>query len=199
MESGGFMKVEQYVMAYRAEQDRLRAILPVGFCSLRPVLRINGEVRDGKTGYLELNTPVEKDGIRGWVNIGFWEDIPFTREGKKVTFLNELLEISFVGVGIEGGCPAEKDNAGCFFSGEAESFRPAEVITSPKEFCDCKFRWLIPEGACGESIGKTLPAFPEEVQTQYPRATFTVLSAAVIPCQQVLGTYRVEFERSCPV
>lgn len=43
------MTVEQFVMAYGAEQDRLRALLPEGFASLRPVLRINAEVRDGKT------------------------------------------------------------------------------------------------------------------------------------------------------
>ena len=36
------MKIEQFVMAYGVEQDRLRAILPEGFASLRPVLRING-------------------------------------------------------------------------------------------------------------------------------------------------------------
>ena len=43
------MTVEQFVMAYGAEQDRLRALLPEGFASLRPVLRINAEVRDGKS------------------------------------------------------------------------------------------------------------------------------------------------------
>ena len=31
------MKIEQFVMAYGVEQDRLRAILPEGFFSLRPV------------------------------------------------------------------------------------------------------------------------------------------------------------------
>ena len=52
------MQVEQYVMAYEVEQDRLRALLPAGFVSLRPVLRINGEIRRGpeETAYLELNT-----------------------------------------------------------------------------------------------------------------------------------------------
>ena len=74
------MKVEQYVMAYGAEQDRLRALLPKGFVSLRPVLRINAEIRDEKKGYLEFNTPVEKDGNRGWLNIGFREDVPFEKE-----------------------------------------------------------------------------------------------------------------------
>ena len=43
-------------MAYGVEQDRLRAMLPEGFASLRPVLRINAEIRDGRTGYVEFNT-----------------------------------------------------------------------------------------------------------------------------------------------
>ena len=43
------MKVEQFVMAYGVEQDRLRAFLPEGFVSLRPVLRINGEIRTDET------------------------------------------------------------------------------------------------------------------------------------------------------
>ena len=49
------MKVEQFVMAYGVEQDRLRAFLPEGFVSLRPVLRINGEIRtdETETYYLE--------------------------------------------------------------------------------------------------------------------------------------------------
>ena len=54
------MQVEQLVMAYYAEQDRLRALLPEGFVSLRPVLRINAEVRDGVQGYVEFNIAVEK-------------------------------------------------------------------------------------------------------------------------------------------
>lgn len=59
------MKIEQFVMAYGVEQDRLRALLPDGFSSLRPVLRINAEIRDGKTGYVEFNTAAEKNGVRG--------------------------------------------------------------------------------------------------------------------------------------
>ena len=38
------MQIEQFVMAYHAEQDRLRALLPDDFTSLRPVLRINAEL-----------------------------------------------------------------------------------------------------------------------------------------------------------
>ena len=64
------MQIEQFVMAYGVEQDRLRAILPEGFTSLRPVLRIHGEIRDGAERDLEFNTAVEKDGVRGWLNIG---------------------------------------------------------------------------------------------------------------------------------
>lgn len=190
------MKVEQFVMAYGVEQDRIRAILPEGFESLRPVLRINAEVRDDVSGYVEFNVPVEKDGNRGWLNIGYWENVSFVREGKKVTFQAEFLEISFKGVGIEGSCPAEKDNAGCYFIGAETTLRLPEKIDSNKEFCDCEFRWkFTDEDAQGVSIGKTLPAFLTEVKHVYPKKAFTPENAANIPCEQVLGTYMVVFER----
>ena len=89
------MQIEQFVMAYSVEQDRLRALLPEGFLSFRPVLRINAEIRGGQTGYLELNTAVERDGLRGWLNIGFWENVPFEREGKTVLFHPDFLELRF--------------------------------------------------------------------------------------------------------
>lgn len=190
------MRVEQYVMAYGVEQDRLRAMLPDDFQSLRPVLRINAEIRDDFTGYVELNTAVEKDGNKGWLNIGYWEDVPFVRQGKKVTFQTDFLEISFSGVGIEGSCPAERDNAGCYFLEETAILRKPEIIDSNKEFCDCEFQWKFTDkDAHGVSIGKTLPAYPTEVKKVYPKKEFTVENAATIPCEQVLGTYRVVFER----
>lgn len=156
------MTVEQFVMAYGAEQDRLRALLPEGFASLRPVLRINAEVRDGK----------------------------------KTTFTLPELTISFTGVGIEGDCPAEKDNVGCCYLKDGTfTLVPAEKITANKEFCDCEFAWRFAGGAHGVSLGKTLPAIPEEETTHYEKAAFTVENAAVIPCIQVLGAYQVTFER----
>ena len=192
---GQKMKIEQYVMAYGVEHDRLRAILPDEFTSLRPVLRFNAEIKDGESAYLEFNTAVEKDGKRGWINIGFWENIEFIREGKTVIFRNNLLQISFESVGVVGSCPAEKDNAGCFFLGNDEEFRPAEIITSNKEFCDCDFKWLIDNGAYGKSARMTLPAYPEEVTNIYPKSEFTIENAATIHCNQVLGTYMVVFDR----
>ena len=48
------MKVEQFVMAYEVGQDRLRALLPNDFHFLRPVLRINAEIRADNTTYMEL-------------------------------------------------------------------------------------------------------------------------------------------------
>ena len=189
------MKVEQFVMAYGVEQDRLRAILPEGFVSLRPVLRINGEIRDDQTGYLEFNTAVEKDGKKGWLNIGNWENVPFVKKDKTTVFQPDFLEISFKGVGIEGSCPAEKDNAGCFFQKETLELRAPEIINANKEFCDCSFRWKLKDGAQGVSIGKTLPAVPTEQKTAYKKEAFTVENAARIPCQQVLGTYKVNFIR----
>ena len=190
------MTVEQFVMAYGAEQDRLRALLPEGFASLRPVLRINAEVRDGKTGTLEFNTAAEKADNRGWVNIGRWEEVPFTKDGRKTTFMLPELMIAFTGVGIEGGCPAEKDNAGCYyFTDGREKFVPAERIEANKEFCDCEFTWHIDGGVHGVSLGKTLPAIPEKETVDYEKVPSTVENAAVIPCTQMLGAYRVSFER----
>ena len=189
------MKVEQYVMAYGIEQDRVRAILPEGFVSLRPVLRLNAEIRGEACGYIECNTPVEKDGKRGWLNIGFWENVAFEKKEKTAAFRTDLLEISFTGKGTVGSCPAEKDNDGCYFLGEREEFRSAERITVNKEYCDCRFRWLMENGASGESTGVTLPAYLEEVKQVYPRDTFSVENAAKIPCTQVLGAYTVTFER----
>ena len=189
------MEVEQFVMAYGAEQDRIRSILPDGFLSLRPVLRINAEVRDGSAGYVEFNTAVEKDGVKGWLNIGHWENVQFERADKTVTFKTEFLTISFTGVGVEGACPAEKDNAGWYFL-EDGWLRPAETITAGKEFCDCAFAWKFGEhDAHGVSIGKTLPAIPTEVRKIYPKQEFTTGNAAAIPCEQVLGAYVVRFTR----
>lgn len=190
------MKIEQYVMAYGVEQDRLRAMLPEGFISLRPVLRINAEIRNEVSGYLEFNTAVEKDEIRGWINIGHWEDVPFERDGRTVTFENEAIKISFTGVGIAGSCPAEKDNSGCFFMEREPQLRLPELITSDKEFCDCEFRWKFSNDAAhGKSIGKTLPAVPTAIVQLYPKQPFTVENAAIIDCDQVLGSYVVRFDR----
>lgn len=70
----------------------------------------------------------------------------------------------------EGSCPAEKDNAGCFFPGERETLRLPEEISACKEFCDCSFRWRFTENdAHGVSIGKTLPAIASEPKTRYPK------------------------------
>ncbi len=194
------MKIEQFVMAYGIEQDRIRAMMPEGYESLRPVLRINTEIRDEKTVWLEFNTPVAHAGKRGWLNIAHWESpeggLQFQRDGKKVVIEPPFFFLAYEGVGIEGGCPAEKDNDGCFFPGEEPDFRPAESINNNKEFCDCEFAWRFHEGdACGKSIGKTLPAFAEESKTQYAHRELTAENAAAIPCRQVLGTYIVTFER----
>lgn len=190
------MKVAQFVMAYEVEQDRLRALLPNGFSSLRPVLRINAEVQDGAYGYVELNTAVEKDGNKGWLNVGHWENVPFEQTGSTTTFKTAYLDISFSGVGIGGACPAEKDNDGCYFIDEEEYLRKPEQITANKEFCDCTFAWhFAAHNAHGKSMGKTLPAYPSEVKTLYPKVSLSAEHAAAIPCIQVLGTYKVCFER----
>ena len=190
--------MEQFVMAYGIEQDRIRALLPEGYTSLRPVLRINAEIRDERIACLELNTPVACGDKRGWLNIAHWQspEIEFRREKGSVSLDAPFLHLHYKGVGVTGGCPAEKDNDGCFYPGEDPVFRPAERITESKEFCDCAFAWRFHEGdASGVSIGKTLPAYPEEVQRNYPKLPLTAANAAAIPCRQVLGAYIVRFER----
>lgn len=115
-------------------------------------------------------------------------------EQDRLRVLLPELTISFTGVGIEGGCPAEKDNAGCYYLEDGGFVLvPAEKIDRNKEFCDCEFAWRFADGAHGVSLGKTLPAIPEE--EHYEKAAFTVENAAIIPCTQVLGAYRVAFER----
>ena len=195
------VQVEQFVMAYEADQDRIRAMLPEGFQSLRPVLRINTEIRDEEVVYAELNTPVEAAGRRGWLNIGNWkssrgDDIRFHREGKTVTITAPFLDLAYTGIGIRGGCPAEKDNQGCYYLGKDTEFRPAEKIDQDKEFCDCSFAWRFHDGdGSGVSQGKTLPAAFQPLRKEYPKEELTAENAARIPCRQVLGSYIVRFER----
>ena len=193
-------KIEQYVMAYQVEQDRLRAMLPKGFTSLRPVLRINAEIRtdETETVYLEYHTPVEGFGKRGWLNIAHWDstasDLFYERKDSSTTFRTPFLEITYTAVGIVGGCPAERDNDGCFFG---ETFQPAETIEANKEFCNCAFQWKFADrNACGVSAdSKSIPAIPAEQKIQYEKQPLTPENAAAIPCEQVLGAYVVRFER----
>lgn len=198
------MQVEQFVMAYQADQDRLRALLPAGYDSLRPVLRINAEIRGGPTGtlYLELNTPVAAQGRRGWLNIGRWhtpaDPLTCQRRGEAVTFRLPFLTITYTKTGAVGGCPAERDNEGCFYrQGKETVFVPAETIQSDRTFCGCTFRWsFTPADAQGASQGdKTLPAAPTPPQVHYPRQELSPQTAAAIPCRQVLGAYAVTFLR----
>ena len=192
--------VEQFVMAYEAEQDRIRAMLPDGYTSLRPVLRINSEIRNDMVLYLELNTPVEADGRRGWLNIANWkstnDNIGYTRDGRKVVITAPFLELSYTGTGIEGGCPAEKDNEGCYYIGGDLEFRPAEKIDQRKEFCDCEFTWKFHEGdARGASEGRTIAVNCMPVSIEYEKTSLTAENAAAIPCIRVLGAYIVRFTR----
>ena len=79
---------------------------------------------------------------------------------------------------------------------EKTVLRKPEMIKSTKEFCDCEFKWKFTEhDAHGISMGKTIPAYPTEVKTVYPKQKFTAENAARIPCKQVLRTYKVLFER----
>ena len=122
--------IEQFVMAYRADHDKIKKLLPEGYESLRPVLRINVEVindidgMEGEQVYVEFNTPVASAGMRGWLNLVTWEsmwtDIFSMTDGKFTRFTadfdgTEFLDITYTRTGREGGCPHENDNDGIFF------------------------------------------------------------------------------------
>lgn len=185
------MKIEQFVTAYRVDHEKIKALLGEGYESLRPVLRINVEIihDEGKEPYvrIEHNTPVASQGKRGWLNLNVWEspktkiehDIvdkylgeqvsgaPGKTKGMTNVFKTDFLDIEFTGVGIEGGCPAENDNDGCFYiSGNNTTFVPSEEIASKKEYCDCQFTWRKP-----------------------------LTEAMSIPCEELLGAYKVSFDR----
>lgn len=103
-------------MAYEVGQDRLRALLPNDFHSLRPVLRINAEIRADNTTYMELNTAVGGYGKRGWLNIAHQDSTVFNISYQKrkynniycsilnnYFYLKELLQIkNFVIVNLRG-------------------------------------------------------------------------------------------------
>lgn len=189
------MNIEQYVTAYRADHDRIKALLPAGYASLRPVLRINVEVCGGAGGFLrlEFNTPVERAGRRGWLNLITWEnrrggpaafaELTAGTDGTRTAFSaradgGPLLDIAFVREGRVGGCPREDDNQGTFSltaAGETAGFRPVELISAPKEYCGCTFSWAAraPEGC---------PPW--------------VRAGMSIPSEMTLGAYVVSFERA---
>ena len=142
---------------------------------------------------------VEHDNNRGWLNIGFWHDVSYQKTKKTAFFHTDFLDITFTRVGIQGSCPAEKDHNGCYFLGPPMICRKPEKITVSKEFCDCEFRWKFTDAdAHGVSVGKTLPAYPTEIRTVYPKEAWAAENAAKIPCQQVLGVYVVCFDRELP-
>lgn len=184
------MKVEQFVTAYRANHDKIKALLNDEYESLRPVLRLNIEIIHdtihGEYVRIEYHTPVASEGKRGWLNLMVWES-PKTRidytiidkhvdeptpgtdgltKGMATVFHAGFLDIEFTGVGIAGGCPAESDNDGCFYITDGvTTFVPSEAITSHKEYCDCELSWR-----------KSLH------------------NAMKIPIDEILGAYQVTFD-----
>jgi len=205
------VQVEQFVMAYQADHDRIRVMLPEGFTSLRPVLRINAEIRNKDVIYIEFNTPVEAAGRRGWLNIANWksssgDDLHYAKAGQPdqttTTFTAPFLTLRFTATGTTGGCPAEKDNEGCYYLGNDTEFRPVEKIEEHKEFCDCEFAWHFHEDdAHGVGNGESRPVTSVTSVTPVSSAAgcepipLTAETAAAIPCEQVLGAYTVRFQR----
>ncbi len=157
-------------MAYRADENEIKKLIPAGFTSLRPVLRINVECFDGDDdwGYIELNTPVEGKGKRGWLNITSWLEKP------------DYMHLAFTPTGAQGGCPHEADNDGCFYwdyNIGAYGFLEAEEITENKEYADCTLSWDLPPANAFYDDDERIRRFIR------------------LPVEEILGAYIVEFER----
>lgn len=185
------MNVRQFVMAYRADHEKIKSLLSGDFQSLRPVLRINVEIltdeNAGNRVRIEFNTPVAARGKRGWLNLKVWESadteiayrILDSHVGEKTPgsdtavkgyttrFETDFLRIDYTGVGLMGGCPAEQDNDGCFYAQDGDFiFVESEAVDGFKEYCDCEFEWLVP-----------------------------CMDAMKIEAEEILGAYKVEFTR----
>ena len=97
---------------------------------------------------------------------------------------------------VQKGLENVQDNGGGRFPGGTPELRLPEPVTARKEFCNCTFAWDFgTPGAHGQSLGKTLPAIPTEPKLAYLRQALTAENAVALPCEQVLGAYRVAFRR----
>lgn len=183
-------------MAYSAEQDRIRALLPAGASSLRPVLRINAEIWDDAHGCVEFKTAVEKNGLRGWLNIARWTDVPFERRGRTTVFRTEFLEISFTGMGVEGGCRRKRTTRAAGFPARPKRCARRRRLRRARNSAAASFNGASPARTrTAQALARPFRAVPEDVKTVYPKQPLTAPNAAAIPCAQVLGTCRVTFER----
>lgn len=221
--SGVLAQVEQYVTAYRVEQEALLGLLPPGYRSLRPVLRLNVELLTqvqwlaGRAVHrVELVTPVEYRGKKGWLNLVTWEDdvdsvlagrdiygIPkcfaqmeIRREGEELTLTARdhgfpFLTIAFHRAGVQGGCPKEADNEGTFYPRwlpNVEDRGKADVDYT--SFIGVE---TIEEGKeyCDCRFTWRQPTF-QEMPAQYAM----VEAICAVPCQEILGAYAVSFPRT---
>ena len=63
-----------------------------------------------------LNTAVEKDGKKGWLNIGYWENVPFTRNGKTTIFRRIFWNYPLLVSLWKVPCPGRERQRWLFFS-----------------------------------------------------------------------------------
>lgn len=156
------MTVEQFVMAYGAEQDRLRACCRRALPRCGRCCASTRRCATAKRGLSSSTLPRKKTTIAAGSTSAAGTMFPFTKDGKKTTFTLPELTISFTGVGIEGGCPAEKDNVGCYYLKDGTfTLVPAEKITANKEFCDCEFAWRFAGARTVSALAKRCPPSPK--------------------------------------
>jgi hypothetical protein len=200
------MKVEQFVMAYRGNHDEIKALLPKGFESLRPVLRINAEIlTDSKAAeqgatyyYIELNTPVAHAGKRGWLNLGNWDsmstNISVSRETRSVSdgyFKTDDGEL----VNRRESTEFEFDLLSLVHTGTGkEGGCPAENDNDGCFYMDGDEEEFRSAEKVTERKEYTDCTFKWNVSEDLP--PIPLFRAMAIECEEILGAYAVTFERA---
>ncbi len=188
------MRIKQFSMAYSVNPEVLNAILPAGYASLRPWLRIDAEIREDHSSCLGLSTPVVRNGKRGWLVIDRWDDVPYACIEKVIEFKTDFLEISFKRLGVNGHYRAGKDIEGYFSLDNPDELIPMPSIRTHKEYCDCVFKWTFSKSDASGSSDKR-PRRRGALQQVMPDigTDFSAENVAKIPCDAVLGAFAVRF------
>ena len=199
------MKVEQFVMAYRGDHNKIKALLPAGYESLRPVLRINAEIlTDSKESdkgatyyYIEFNTPVAHGGKRGWLNLGNWDSMSTAIE---VSHESKSISDGYFKTG-DGNLVSSRHSTEFRFdlltlshaSTGKEGGCPAESDNDGCFYRDGDDEEFRPAEKVTERKEYTDCTFKWNVSENLP--PIPLFMAMAIECEEVLGAYTVIFER----
>ena len=145
--------IEQYIVIYEADQEKIENLLPEGYESSDNVLRIEVEVvndLDGMEGeqiFIEVDTPVKGEDGPEWLELVSWEnmwtDIFGMTDGYFTRFTADFDGTEFLDI----------------------------TFTEHDGECDCRFRWQMPESEYfsdkPEIAGPVMTIEPGEILDAY--------------------------------